>query len=140
MRFEVIRGEKIILINDSYNANPSSVEESLKELVRIRGLRRVVAVLGDMFELGEFAEDAHKAVGRMVSQLGIDVFIAVGEVMRIAADECRRVSKQPGRNYPYPEIYAFNSADEGSQHIAGILKAGDLVLIKGSRAMWMEKI
>jgi len=140
MRFEVIKGDKTTLINDSYNANPSSMEEALKELARMRGERRAVAVLGDMLELGEFSEEAHRAVGKMVSDIGVEVFVAVGEMMNLAAREAQKVKSQKPKNDSQLTIYTFKDADGVVQNISDIFEHGDVVLIKGSRAMGMEKI
>jgi len=133
MRFEVTIKNGMTIINDSYNANPASVKEALKELSQLNK-GRTVAVLGDMFELGEFSEDEHKTVGRIVSDLGIDVLVAVGDMMSLAAEEIKM--KRGGK----PLVYTFKDADEAGENIKNILKRGDAVLIKGSRSMGMEKI
>jgi len=139
-RFEVIRGDMLTLINDSYNANPSSMEEALKELVRTGGGRRTVAVLGDMFELGEFSESAHTAIGNIVSDLSINVLITVGEMMNLAVEEIRRAGNQQPKKNLKVITYAFKTVDEARQNISDIIREGDVVLIKGSRAMGMEQI
>jgi len=128
MRFEVIRKKGITLINDSYNANPSSVKEALRGLIRFKGKGRLVAVLGDMAELGEFSEDLHRSIGRMLSGIGIDVFIAVGEMMSLAAKESQI------------ESYYYKDVSQAKQAITHILREDDTVLVKGSRSMAMEEI
>ncbi len=133
-RFEVINGGTITLINDSYNANPSSMAESLRELVRMKGDGRTVAVLGDMFELGEFSEKQHRAIGKIITNAGIDVFIAVGEMMGFAVEESKSLKGVQ------PATYGFKTINEAEQNITGIIRSGDLVLVKGSRSMDMEKI
>jgi len=136
LRFEIKKIKGITLINDSYNANPSSMQESLKEMLRLGGGGRTVAVLGDMGELEEFSEGEHKNIGGMIAATGVDVFIGVGRMMSAAAEECIRVKgKKNG-----PEIYTFRDADEVNQNIMDLLREGDTVLIKGSRVMRMEKI
>lgn len=136
MRFELIRAKGITIFNDSYNANPSSMEASLKEAVRLGEKGRVVAVLGDMSELDEYSEQEHRAVGRMITEMGIDVFIAVGEMMGLAAEESRQARGEKS----VPEIITFSDTDEAIKNIMGTLRDGDNVLIKGSRIMSMEKI
>jgi len=136
MRFEVIKKGGITLINDSYNANPSSMKEALKESVRLGAGGRVVAVLGDMVELNGFSEDAHRGIGKMIFEMGIDVFVAVGDMMALAAQECR--DKKGDRVTPL--IYTFKDAEEAKGGIMDILKQGDTILIKGSRAIGMERI
>ncbi len=133
MRFEVTDKNGITIINDSYNANPASVKEALTELSVLNN-GRAVAVLGDMFELGEFSEDEHRTVGNIVYDLGIDVLAAVGEMMSLAAEEINTKTDSK------PLVYTFKSADEAGKNIKNILKRGDTVLIKGSRSMVMERI
>ncbi|MBI4847787.1 MAG: UDP-N-acetylmuramoyl-tripeptide--D-alanyl-D-alanine ligase [Nitrospirae bacterium] len=136
MRFEIVKTKGMTIINDSYNANPSSMEGSLKELVRLGVEGRKVAVLGDMRELDEYAEDAHRTIGKMVSEMGVNVFIAVGEMMSLAAEECLKAKK----DRPSPEVYTFKNIDSANENIMDILKHGDSVLIKGSRSMQMDKV
>lgn len=136
MRFEVVKKNGLTLINDSYNANPSSMEESLREALRLGGEGRIVAVLGDMSELDEFSEVEHRTIGRMVSEMGMDVFIGVGKMMNSAAEESMKTRGQK----PVPEIITFTNTNEANREIMNILKPQDTVLIKGSRKMSMEKI
>jgi len=136
MRFEITKSAGITVINDSYNANPSSMEGSLRELTRQETGGRRVVVLGDMLELNEYSEVEHRSLGRLISEMKIDIFIAVGEMMNMAAEECTKAKS--GR--PIPVIYAFKNSDEASREIMNILKEGDTVLVKGSRATRMEKI
>ncbi|RJQ19002.1 MAG: UDP-N-acetylmuramoyl-tripeptide--D-alanyl-D-alanine ligase [Nitrospiraceae bacterium] len=134
MRFQIVKTKGLTVINDSYNANPSSMEESLKELVRLRTGRAVV-VLGDMGELEEFSEEAHKSLGRLISEMGANVFVATGEMMSLAAEEIKKAGAGKGL-----EVYAFRDADDVSGNIMDILKEGDTVLIKGSRSMKMDRV
>ncbi|MBI5409019.1 MAG: UDP-N-acetylmuramoyl-tripeptide--D-alanyl-D-alanine ligase [Nitrospirae bacterium] len=136
MRFEVIKRKGMTIINDSYNANPSSMEEALKELIRIGAKGRKIAALGDMGELDEFSEEEHKALVNKVCKMGLDVFAAVGEMMTSAAEEC----KKPMGGKARPEVYTFRSVEDANEGIPGILKKADTVLIKGSRSMKMDKL
>jgi len=136
MRFEITVKNDITIINDSYNANLSSTRESLLELVRLGSEGRKVAVLGDMLELGQFTDHSHREVGRIINDLGIDVFIAVGEKMGLAAGEsvnARGVNKSP-------DVYCFSDAESAGREISGIIQQKDTLLIKGSRSMAMEKV
>jgi len=136
MRFEITERNGITIINDSYNANLSSTRESLLEMDRIGSRGRKVAVLGDMLELGKFTDDSHREIGRTIVDMGVDVFVAVGEKMCLAAGECinyRGVNK-------FPDVYCFNDAEHAGREISGIVQQRDTVLIKGSRSMAMEKI
>ncbi len=136
MRFEIIKAGEVTVINDSYNANPSSIKEALKEMVAMRHKGRLVALLGDMFELDEFAEEAHRALGKMISEMDIDVFVAVGELMSFAADECISVRGDDAS----PVVQQFSSTEEAAENIVSILRPEDTVLVKGSRGMKLENV
>jgi UDP-N-acetylmuramoyl-tripeptide--D-alanyl-D-alanine ligase len=127
MRFEVKDFEGIQIISDVYNANPASMEEALKELVRIRK-KRAIAVLGDMLELGPYADEAHRGLVRWMSGLPIDIFVAVGPLMSSVASEFSG------------KVYTFKNSLEARESIRSICKEGDAVLIKGSRGMRMERL
>ena len=124
LQFREVCGVRVI--SDMYNANPASMEAAVSELVRTRK-GRAIAVLGDMLELGVYEEEAHRQLGRLMSGLQIDIFIAVGPRMAFA------VSEFPG------EVYSLQAAAEAGRLLKDILKEGDTVLIKGSRGMRMEK-
>jgi UDP-N-acetylmuramoyl-tripeptide--D-alanyl-D-alanine ligase len=136
MRFEVIKAGDITVINDSYNANPSSIKEALKEMIAMRHEGRLVVLLGDMFELDEFAEEAHRALGKMISEMDIDVFVAIGELMSFAAEECISARGDD----PKPVVHQFGSTEEAVENIMNILDPGDHVLVKGSRGMKLENV
>jgi UDP-N-acetylmuramoyl-tripeptide--D-alanyl-D-alanine ligase len=127
MRLELKELNGITVISDVYNANPASMEEAVKELVRIKK-GRAIAVLGDMLELGPYAGEAHRRIGRLLKELGIDIFIAVGPLMELAASEFQGVS------------YTSRASAEAGELLKDIRKQGDRVLIKGSRGMNMEKV
>lgn len=127
MRLEFKQLNGINVISDVYNANPASMDEAIKELVRIkRG--RIIAVLGDMLELGSYEEEAHRRLGRLMSGLPIDIFIAVGPLMAFAASEFSG------------SVYKLQSAGEAGKLLRDICKKGDTVLIKGSRGMNMDRV
>ncbi len=127
MRLEHIQIDGITFIKDMYNANPGSVQGALEELSRIKKTR-AIAVLGDMLELGSYAEEAHRNIGKLLSALNIDIFVAVGNLMKIASDEFKGT------------VYTSDTASEAGKLLSNILKEGDSVLIKGSRGMGMEKV
>jgi UDP-N-acetylmuramoyl-tripeptide--D-alanyl-D-alanine ligase len=130
MRLEIKELGKALVISDVYNANPASMEEALKELLRLRR-GRAVAVLGDMLELGSYAEAAHRRLGRWMSRFPVDLFIAVGPLMAVAAEEFTAAGGT-----------ALTVADSGA---AGRLlrteyTGQDTILVKGSRSMRMEMV
>ncbi|MEW6108674.1 MAG: UDP-N-acetylmuramoyl-tripeptide--D-alanyl-D-alanine ligase [Nitrospirota bacterium] len=125
MRIEIKELPGVLVISDVYNANPASMEEALKELARLKR-QRMIAVLGDMLELGRYAEEAHKKLIRHLSEMNIDVLIATGPEM------VRASSGFPGICHK-----AQNSAEAGAI-LSDICAEGDTVLVKGSRGMRME--
>ena len=134
LEFKELLGATII--SDVYNANPASMEEAVKELVRVRK-DRAIAVLGDMLELGAYAEEAHRRLGRWMSGLPVDVLIAVGEMMEKAAGEFSASlgkSSEPGR------VVVVSNPAEARRMLLGICRKGDTILVKGSRGMKMERV
>ncbi|MCK4910354.1 MAG: UDP-N-acetylmuramoyl-tripeptide--D-alanyl-D-alanine ligase [Thermodesulfovibrionales bacterium] len=128
LEFKDINGSTII--SDVYNANPSSMEEAIKELLRQRG-KRAIAVLGDMLELGLYSETAHRKLGRWMAELKVDVLIAVGKEMRAAAEEFQKAGG---------EAVCADDASRAGVLLRQMLGQGDTVLIKGSRSMKMENV
>jgi UDP-N-acetylmuramoyl-tripeptide--D-alanyl-D-alanine ligase len=108
------------LINDSYNANPTSMRAALEHLAEHDG--RKVAILGDMAELGPTAPEYHRAVGELVRSLGIDEVLSVGELAR-----------------DYGGEHAAD-ATEAAQKVTELVRPGDIVLVKGSRAVGLEVV
>ncbi|KWT89803.1 UDP-N-acetylmuramoyl-tripeptide--D-alanyl-D-alanine ligase [Candidatus Magnetominusculus xianensis] len=132
LEFREINGSMIIC--DFYNANPASVTNAVKELVRLdRG--RKIAVLGDMLELGEYSERYHRELGRWMASQPVDVFIAVGSMMRTALDEFIDSRGAPVQG---AAVHAADSVEAG--RILKQLIANDTVLIKGSRGLKMERV
>jgi UDP-N-acetylmuramoyl-tripeptide--D-alanyl-D-alanine ligase len=127
MRLEIRSFSGALVINDVYNANPASMEEALKELIRLKK-GRTVAVIGDMLELGVHAEGAHSSLVKKMNRLCIDLLIAVGPEMQKASAEFSGVCHQAA------------SSDEARSLLLGVLEEGDTILIKGSRGLRMEKV
>lgn len=113
----------LTLINDAYNANPVSMRAALDVLAQNTGRR--VAVLGDMFELGDFAPAMHREVGVYAKEKGIERIVCIGEASRYMAEGCG------GEYYPTQEAF-------WEKGLAGCQK-GDTILLKASRGMHMEK-
>lgn len=127
MRLENREIDGIKFICDLYNANPTSMECAVRELIRVSNGRKI-AVLGDMLELGSYTEEAHRELGRLLSGLPVDILIAVGPYMSFAASEFEKT------------VYKLTNADEAAKVLKKICKKGDTVLIKGSRGMNMERV
>jgi UDP-N-acetylmuramoyl-tripeptide--D-alanyl-D-alanine ligase len=120
-----------LLLDDTYNAAPSSVIAALNLLAELEGRR--IAVLGDMLELGEFEERGHRMVGARAAQVAAEL-VAVGERARWIADEAARSGLSASR------ISAVADSTAATELLRTRIGAGDVVLIKGSRGMHMDSI
>lgn len=119
------------ILDDTYNANPASVRAALDALREGPGAGRRWVILGDMLELGDQTEPAHRDVGTWVAGLPVDGFAAVGPAMGAAADAARAAG--------CPEVARFATPVEAALHVAARVAKGDRVLVKGSRGMRMER-
>jgi UDP-N-acetylmuramoyl-tripeptide--D-alanyl-D-alanine ligase len=131
-----LRGEEValpdggVLINDCYNANPLSMAAALEHLQQRAGDARKVAVLGDMAELGPGAPAYHRDVGAGAARAGVDVLVAVGPLARNYVQGARGV----------PLTRWAPTVEQGLAALRSVLRPGDFVLVKGSRAMGLEVI
>ena len=119
------------VLDDTYNACPDSVLAALDLIKEINAKRRIVA-LGDMKELGDFSKQAHELIGEKVSEIA-DIFIAVGKEMQLAKEIVIEKNSKI-------EVFWFENSEEAKKNIKKIIQKGDLILVKGSRAMEMERI
>lgn len=125
-RSNVIRKETVTIIDDCYNANPTSVKASVNSLAKFEG--RKIAIIGDMKELGKNERELHYQTGEHIHSVGIDEVIAVGEL-------CERLFEgAKGKGYYYKTV------DECIAHIKDIIKENDTVLVKASHSMHFDKI
>jgi len=124
----------IALIDDTYNANPQSMEAALRLLAEIKGAHRAVAILGDMGELGNTAEAAHREAGCLTASLGIDFLIALGARARTIASGAIDSGMDPAR------VVVASDHGDASERACEFLKERDTVLVKGSRSMRMERV
>lgn len=133
-RLNLIKGIKnSLILDDSYNSSPVAVAAAL-EVLRELSARRRIAVLGDMLELGKFTVDEHKKVGRLVKDYGIDLLFTVGPRSKFTSEEARIAGFEPDN------IFEFSFSDEAKKEVQGKIEEGDLILVKGSQSMRMEKI
>jgi len=121
----------VVLIDDSYNSSPAALSAALRGLAELPASRRV-AVLGDMLELGTGEEAFHAEAGRIAAAAGWDVLLAVGPRSRALA----RAAVEAG--LPAAAVRTYETSLQAAEALDGILKAGDLVLVKGSRGMRTE--
>ncbi|MDH7576412.1 MAG: UDP-N-acetylmuramoyl-tripeptide--D-alanyl-D-alanine ligase [Bacillota bacterium] len=135
MRIEVkdgSGGSKII--DDTYNASPASVIAGLQLLASVPRKGRAVAVLGDMYELGWYTVQGHREVGRAAGELKVDYLFVVGDYAGEIAQGAREAGMDQER------IKVFSDKTAALAFLSEFLEPGDLVLVKGSRAMRMEEI
>jgi UDP-N-acetylmuramoyl-tripeptide--D-alanyl-D-alanine ligase len=122
----------VTILDDTYNASPVSVRAALDTVAARRQGRRVIVVLGDMLELGAIGEEAHREVGRQVAALPADELIGVGRAMQAAVEAARGAGLAEARH--------LTTFEDTVAHLLKRLAAGDLVLVKGSRGMRMERV
>lgn len=124
--------DDIKIINDAYNASFESMKASLKVLSEYKN-RRKIAVLGDMFELGEFSKELHENVGKEVAKNNIDILIACGENSKYIVDKAEQGLSQEN-------IYYIQDTEMIENLLQKIIKPGDVVLFKASNGMQFYKI
>lgn len=115
-----------IIINDAYNASYESMRASIEFLANHTGTRKI-AVLGDMFELGEYSEELHRNVGKEVASHDIDVLICAGENSKYIIEEAQKNKKI--------ETFYFHNNEEIVEKLTQELREGDIVLVKASNGM-----
>ncbi|MFU8890501.1 MAG: UDP-N-acetylmuramoyl-tripeptide--D-alanyl-D-alanine ligase [Anaerosomatales bacterium] len=122
------------VINDAYNANPTSMRAAIETLAGIASAERRIAVLGDMAELGSLAELAHFRIGEELAGKPVDVLITVGTRASRIADGARAEGMEPDRVRP------CSTPEEASEVLDDLLEPGDVVLVKASRVMGLERV
>ena len=149
-RSNIIKLSDKIVIDDCYNANPVSMKAALELLKTATG--RKVAVMGDMFELGENSDAMHADVGKYAVEQGIDVICCVGEnslhmyeaAVSVAdgcdADVCNRATGENITPAKASTIYYFSTREELLEKLPEILQNGDTVLVKASHGMGFDKV
>lgn len=126
-------GDGIILIEDTYNANPLSVEAALVALDEMGGSGARIAVLGDMLELGESSAERHRAIGA-VAAAHCDRLILLGPDSKETAKGARKAGMIAAK------VTHCESHEETARQLVQSLRPGDRIIVKGSRGMKMEKI
>ncbi len=124
--------EGIKIINDAYNASLESMKASLKVLSKFNENRKI-AVLGDMFELGDYAEEIHKKVGEEVAKNNVDILITSGKNSKYIAETAEKELKKEN-------IYYLENKEEIEKLLQKIVKPGDVILFKASNGMKFYEI
>jgi UDP-N-acetylmuramoyl-tripeptide--D-alanyl-D-alanine ligase len=132
-RMKLINGVKdTLILDDSYNASPLSMRAALETLRSLPAKRRIV-VLGDMLEIGKYSTEAHQAVGELAAKVA-DYLFCIGPRAKFIAESARQNS------FDHKKIQVFGTSEAARKMIEREIKAGDLILVKGSRAIKLEKI
>lgn len=135
-RMKILKGIKnTLILDDSYNAAPLSTKEALRVLkeIKVEGNNRKIAVLGDMLELGEFSEQAHRDIGNIVAKTAT-LLITIGDKSKFIAEEAKRSGMDKNL------ILVYNDSFEAGKSLQRVLKENDVVLIKGSQGVRAERV
>ena len=145
-RLKILKGIKnSTIIDDTYNASPLSTHLALETLRDLPATRKV-AILGDMLELGKYSIQAHQEIGNMAGSI-VDLLICVGARAKFIADSATQgVNEWSSRRMTAfnqmsrENIYRLDTSDEAKLKVKELIKEGDLILVKGSQGMRMEKV
>jgi len=132
-RLRLIEGiKKTIILDDSYNASPAAVAAGLKTLDDFETIGRKIAVLGDMLQLGKYTVEAHEEIGNQAANI-CDLVVTVGLRSRFIEEGLRE------KKYSERKMKHFDNSLKAGEYLQKIIKTGDVIFIKGSQAMRMEK-
>jgi len=133
-RMQIIKNTHYLIINDSYNANPDSFKPALDTLYHLSkgNNKRRIVVMGDMLELGDKSDQIHLKLFLHLLEISVDAIFTLGERSTAAGEKIREKG--------YERVYTFNSHQELADNLKRYLKSGDVILLKGSRGMQMEKV
>ncbi len=134
-RMEIIKLRNgAYLLDDSYNANPSSVREALMTLKDLKKHHNCYVFLGDMLELGAKADEMHRRIGMLIATIGVNALFLQGDFSAVTAAGAMEGGLLS------QDIYFSSASEENMNYLKKNLKKGDWILVKGSRRMKMEKI
>jgi UDP-N-acetylmuramoyl-tripeptide--D-alanyl-D-alanine ligase len=126
----LIHLDGIDIYDDSYNSNPKALEIALDLIAESSDYKRKIIVIGDMLELGPREVEYHKAAGRQISSRAFDALITAGPLSRYTAETAEDIK----------QVHVMENSEAAGEKAAEIIREGDLVLVKGSRGMKMEKV
>ncbi|MDD5547353.1 MAG: Mur ligase family protein [Candidatus Pacebacteria bacterium] len=132
-RGKLIEGIKYTyILDDSYNASPLSMHAAIETVKSLKAARKI-AVLGDMLEIGKYTVEAHETIGELAGKV-FDILITVGGRAKFIAETAGKsgIAKK--------NIYSFDTADDAKLKVQELIKKGDLILIKASHAMELDKV
>jgi len=131
LRLAVNEKKNITVIDDTYNANPDSMENAIRVLLNSKCEGRRIAILGDMYELGTESERQHFRVGAFAAGMHVDTVIAIGENAKFIAD---------GATGGSCEVAYYENKEKFYKETDAFIGNGDIILVKGSRGMKMEQV
>lgn len=134
MRLQPVPSGDVLIINDAYNASPASMEAAFEVLEEVGRGRRTVAILGEMRELGADAVRMHRAVGASLARRPVSLLVTVAAGGDPIAAGATAAGMDP------LSIVRLASVDEAAARLPALIRSGDVVLVKGSRALEMERI
>lgn len=139
-RLRLLRGVKhTLVLDDTYNAAPESMRAALDTLKSLPAHRKV-AVLGDMLEIGRYAEQAHRAIGDQAAEF-VDLLLCVGPRAKFIAEEALTRGVEPHARRLMPgQVLKFDDSISAGKALDPLIREGDLILVKGSQAMRMERV
>jgi UDP-N-acetylmuramyl pentapeptide synthase len=123
----------VYVIDDTYNANPGSMEAAIRTLVFLKGKNRGVLAAGDMLELGEQSRQLHEKIGRLAAEMGVAKIFLTGREVESLAEGARLAGMRSGD-------IVLGDKKEIAEKLGKYLQPGDWVLVKGSRSMGMEEV
>ena len=124
--------KKTIIIDDTYNSSPLAAESALAAVKELEAKRKI-AVLGDMLELGKYTIDAHEEIGRVAAK-AVHKLVTIGARAKFIAEAAQNAGM------PKEKIASFNKLDDAASFLQNGSEEGDLILVKGSQGVRMEKI
>ncbi|MEW6171314.1 MAG: cyanophycin synthetase, partial [Candidatus Omnitrophota bacterium] len=133
-RLQLKRIKNFQIIDDSYNSNPSSLVHALEAFKKYTTVGKKVLVLGDMLELGKYQDNFHREVAKDIILAGINILITVGEASSLTAQTLRNLG------FKDRKIHICQDIKDAQSRLLDLLKEDDVVLLKGSRKMHLEKI
>lgn len=139
-RLRLLKGiKKSFILDDTYNASPEAMRVALETLEALPGKRKI-AILGDMLEIGTYTEQAHRSIGDMVARCA-DMLITVGARAKFIADEATtRGAERDGHVLTHDQVMRFDDPVDAGKALDPLIQEGDLILVKGSQGMRMEKV
>jgi len=131
-RLSLIEGiNNSVIIDDTYNSSPVAMEAAIEVLKEVEGKRKI-AVIGDMLELGKFTEEEHYLVGEKIYGIA-DILVVVGPRAKAIAEGAIE------KGFIQKNIYSFDSSKTAAKFLEGVVEEGDIVLVKGSQGVRLER-